>query len=445
MLGILHNDVHHRIASSVLATAYLYTFGVFYESYISVYWAYTGLFYRPLPLIDYLFIYISVFVTSYFLPTKVSKPSSIIIWFLAMFVYVPTMSISLMVAERPGRDYLVALSALSIMIALAGFFSSLTLPQTSERVGVDRRLVHGAVVLFIIFGSILVLNFYPIMRFSGIETTYDQRQSASELTGGVIGYVMTYFVYVISTFLFAVGLTFRRLRFTIALGLVGFLVSYSIDASKISLVLPIAMSGCYFLVRFLHARTNYLTAGLVALTIVAGQFAGSSGALALFADIILVRAIAIPGQTFALYSDLFKSTGYTWWSHVSFIDILVAPPSSLANHPYWPSLGRIVGTEYFGANSTLNANANLFVGDGVAAAGALGVILIGAAFIAWLLALDYASRRFNSTLAAVVCVPIGMGLSNVHFSTLLLSFGGALWVLMFYLHGRSNKLQQYYE
>jgi hypothetical protein len=94
-------------------------------------------------------------------------------------------------------------------------------------------------------------------------------------------------------------------------------------------------------------------------------------------------------------------------------------------------LGYIIGDRLY-ANPANNVNANLFSGDGVAAAGALGVLLIGLLLAIWLVLLDRSSVRWNRQFALLVTLPIGLSLTNGHFTTTLLSFGGLFWVVIFY-------------
>jgi hypothetical protein len=83
---------------------------------------------------------------------------------------------------------------------------------------------------------------------------------------------------------------------------------------------------------------------------------------------------------------------------------------------------------------TLNANANLFAADGVAAAGALGVAVIGIALAVWLWVLDRASAGWSQKFGVLITLPMAVSLTNGSLFTTLLSFGGLFWTLTFYFY-----------
>lgn len=432
------SKVSERYLSVLFTILYLFFFMDAYKNYISIEWGYTGLLYSDLSSWEYLFIYLATFSVAYFLPTRLDRPSSAIIWLLTMMVFVPTLPLTFMTGSRSASSYYLILTALTIVLVTAGYTSDKGISTQGQYVELDKKFVA---VFFGIFSFLLLVLYYEfnsILSFASIEETYDQRFLASEVGGGVIGYFRTYFLYVFTPFLFAVGLRYQKFLYLLPIGMLGYLFTYMIDASKIALVIPILMVGFFVVMRWFDGKVYYLSAGIAVLTVVSGQLVEYSRPFKIFADLVLLRSIAIPAQTFAQYADLFSARGYTWWSNVRFINLYVDPPSGFAADPNWPVLGRIVGTEYYGAQSLNNANANLFSGEGVAAAGVLGVLIIGVALIGWLIALDRASRGWDRFIALLLCVPLGMGLTNTHLSTLLLSFGGIFWLAIFQLYKPGN-------
>jgi hypothetical protein len=155
---------------------------------------------------------------------------------------------------------------------------------------------------------------------------------------------------------------------------------------------------------------------------------------AYIADVILLRAMAIPGGTFVQYFDLFYAEGFTYWSSVTGVGVLVDAPAAFAADPAWPQLGVIVGREYFPWAAGLNHSASLFSGEGAAAAGALGVVVIGAVLATFLKIFDMAARNWAPQFVLVSIAPIAMALSNAHLSTVLVSFGGGFWLVLLGLY-----------
>ena len=425
---------YDRYASIFFSMIYLILFMDTYENYISVEWEYTGLIYSKLSVWQYLYVYLSVFLVSYFLPTRLDRPSSPIIWLLTMIVFIPTLPITLMTGSRSASNYYSALSVFTLVLIVASYASNRTQSTEMKVLEPDKTFIYIIFFIFLFLASILYYQFSEILYFSSIEETYDQRALSSEVSGGVLDYIKSYFPYVFTPFILSIGFLYKRYYIFIPIGIMGYVFTYMTDASKISLIIPILIFIFFAVMRWFQGKVYYLTAGVSVLTLLSNYIFIYSSNLKIFADLILLRSIAIPAQTFAQYSDLFNARGYTWWSNVRFINYFVAPPAGFAADPNWPILGRIVGAEYYGAQSLMNANANLFSGEGVAAAGSFGVLLIGAAFTAWLIALDRASRNWDMRLVVLLAVPLGMGLTNTHLSTLLLSFGGGFWLLVFYYY-----------
>lgn len=133
---------------------------------------------------------------------------------------------------------------------------------------------------------------------------------------------------------------------------------------------------------------------------------------------------------FSQYHDLFSAEGFTWWTHVRGVNLVVSSPR-LADHAAWPSLGYIVGDLVY-KNIENNHNAHLFASDGLAAAGALGVAAIGVAFAVWLWVLARLSLNWDPILTTLLLLPFGIVLTNVPFTTSLLSFGGFFWLLLLF-------------
>jgi hypothetical protein len=189
----------------------------------------------------------------------------------------------------------------------------------------------------------------------------------------------------------------------------------------------------YQVVRFRFLAIRHVTALILAfstLTLLIAFFWRSVGALEKLGFYFLTRLLAYPGVFVAQYYDLFSQLGYTYWSHVSGINRVVAAPSLLDYDGKWPILGRILAERSFNVES--NSNASLFATDGAAALGPLGIIVISVLLACWLILLDRASREWKRHFVLPLLLPIGLALVNASFFTVLLSFGGIFWTLFFF-------------
>jgi len=404
--------------------------------------------YHPMAVWQIAFAALGVMAVAFSLPTRLRAPSAIFLWLLFAFVYVPTMAQTYMLGEREASAYTTALAALTgVMIWLCWICRREPPVQAAKPAPIQiiphHILAYGCLAVALVMTAILIFYYSSILTFADITSSrdvYALRFAAGDMTGGIIAYVRTYYTYVFGPTVFVFALMSRRYRWFAVPGLVCFVISYMIDGSKISLLIPLAMMAAYAVMRWVRSSVLFMTAGLGALSLVSGLLTGHSSVLRWIADLILVRSIAIPGQQFALYYDLFGSRGYTWWSNVRGISMFVPPPAAFAGDPRWPMLGKIVGEEYGGIASQNNSNANLFAGEGVAAAGTLGVIVIGLVLALYLRVLDRASVGLHRAFVLVLMVPAGLALTNIHLSTMLLSFGGAFFVAVFFAMTRPGRV-----
>lgn len=419
------------VINVIAGLVYLAFFRQVYWSYISVEWGYTGLTYRELNFWEASFIYVSVGLVSWFLPGRVERASTVIIWFLYAIVYVPTLAITLMIGLLSTSAYLPSLTAFTAGMIIICVINRKDVPRTLAEGNPDNAFAGMVLTIFAIASAVIFYRYREIMTFASIDDVYVQRFIAADLTSGVSGYLRAYYGSFLAPLLIAIGIASRPRLWLIVPGALGFLMSYMIDASKISLVVPLVMVVAGLVFRWSNLRLYHMTGGMVVVCMVSAALTESTRAVRFIADLILLRTISIPAQTFAQYFDVFYNKGYTWWSNVTGLNLVIPPPRVFMSDQFWPVLGQMVGAEYYGFQSRVNLNANPFVGEGVAAAGWFGVLAISLAIAFFLRALDRSSIGWNRHLVLSLMVPIGLTLTNVHLSTFLVSFGGVAWLLLF--------------
>jgi hypothetical protein len=428
-------------AAIVLGTA-IYAFSIYfsYVRYMVPQWEYLGFTFRPPGLTEVVVIAILLACVASVLPARLTHASAVVLLLLYLFVYVPGVVITFCVDTDRIERYLPLGSALAAAFVLASWVSARG-PQARRRRAVtpSRNLVAGFVAAWLLMCTLLVAEYRDIMTFVSLEDVYGQREAGAS-TNALIAYVHTYFSGVVTPALIALALVYRR-PLLLILGIAGCAVMYAINAQKIMLFLPLAMIALHAMVtsRFRPLRSAafplFALSGLTWYAASRWQDDIVAGALGLF---FVNRTIGIPGLTFSQYFDLFSRDGFTFWSHVKGVDLLVDIPMAFARDPLWPGLGYILGDRLFG-RPEVNMNANLFSGDGVAAAGAVGVLLIGVVFAGFLWLLDRACRRWDQRFAMLAVMPMAIALTNGHLFTVLLSFGGFLWLLIFALAGRRRE------
>jgi hypothetical protein len=360
------------------------------------------------------------------MPFTLAGAANIVLVPLYITVFVPSVVFTLTVPTDGASKYGLALTCLAVVFLLACIIAR---GWTSEITGKFSRPAELMLLtVWAALGVYLIVTYRSIMSFADFTAVYEQRALAAA-TGVLDGYAQTYFGLVFSPSILAIGLSRRRLTW-IGTGIAGSVVTYMIGANRTVILLPLVMTALFALltIKWQVFRSSAVTI-LIFGVVVAVAAANHEGAIASHVATHLVfRTLSLPGLMFSQYYDLFSAEGFTWWAHVKGMN-LVMPPPPLAEHVAWPGLGYIMGDLVY-KNIENNHNANLFASDGVAAAGEFGVIVIGLAFSAWLWLLVQASKRWDPVLTTLLLVPFGVVLTNVQFTTGLLSFGGVFWLLL---------------
>ncbi|MEW6318335.1 MAG: hypothetical protein AB1670_18355 [Pseudomonadota bacterium] len=431
-----------RARLALLAATALYALSIYfaYVEYLYPAWEYMGFTFRPLGASEVVVVVTLLTAAASTMPVGLSRASAVILMLLYLVVFVPGIVVTFCLDAHRLDQYLPFALALTAVSCVAGWLCSRS-PASRPGPRLDPSNAFLAVLssLWVAMAALLLLEYRGVMSFVALDNVYEQR-AAGASTGTLIAYVQTYFSNVVNPALIAAGLVYKR-RLSLLMGVSGCVLMYAINAQKVVLLLPLAMVALDALLRGrLALRYGVSTALLVFGTLT--FYAASrwetdvvAGALAVF---LVNRTIAIPGLTLSQYFDHFSTEAFTYWSHVKGLDLLIDAPAKFSADPLWPGLGYILGDRLFGMPE-FNMNANLFAGDGIAAAGSAGIIVVGLALIAFLLVLDWVSSRWNQRFVVLVVFPVGLSLTNGHLFTTLLSFGGLFWVLTFALAGGSRQ------
>lgn len=430
-----------RLVLLTTSSFYAYAIHFAHVNYLNPVWGYYGYSYRDPGAADLALMALLVVVGAALLPTRIAKPSSIVVLLLFVVVYVPTIVLTLALDAPRLELYGLGLSMLGLGFGCAcvsARSSSSDQRESAQQVpGTTFTLVVLAAWVFCC--AILIANYRSILTFAFESEVYTQRAAGTATTLG-LGYVQTYFANVLSPGLIALGVVKRRWSL-VAVGMAGCVLMYMIAAQRTVLLLPIAMFAVLFALRVrsgILRTSSFLLVFLGAVEILSVSLYLDNVVASLMSLFLVNRTLGLPGLTFSQYYDVFGNFGFTWWSHVRGVDFFVAAPASYWNDALWPNLGRMIGDRVY-QNYQNNANANLFVGDGVAAAGALGVFVIGMALAVWLAVMDRVARGWDRTFVILVIVPVALSLTNGHLFSTLLSFGGLFWMVMLYAFGSAAR------
>ena len=417
----------------MLATiTYAFTLHYAHRTYLNSAWEYYGFSFRAPGPEEVTFALLMLAMGAAWLPLQLTRPSSIVLLCLFVVVYVPTTVITIGLDTDWFALYGISLAVLAVSFAVVCLLAGAHKQRTTRPEFIPGNGIYAAIVSgWAICCAVLLYRYSSVMTFVGLAEIYDQR-AAGASTSVLMGYVQTYFSNVFSPALIALGLLRRDWK-PVALGTAGCMMMYMINAQRTVFLLPFALIGLHFLLR---SRITFFRSPALLVLLVSGVVLCSAAyyeksiATSLLATYLVFRTVGLPGLSFSQYHDLFAANGFTYWSHVKGLSLVVPAPDAYASESLWPNLGLMVGDRIYG-NMENNASANLFAGDGVAAAGALGVAVIAVLLLLWLVIFDKASRGWNRQFVVLVSLPMGLTLTNGHFFTMLLSFGGLFWLLVF--------------
>lgn len=412
---------------------YGFSISVSHALYLSAEQAYWGFFQPSLDVSKIVAMVIMLTVTTLAMPIRFNRASSIILLLLFLLVFVPAVVINLENYEDSLERYGFLMGALALGMTL--LFASVRAfgsePSATPVFVPSKKVASFFFLAWLFCVAVLLAIYHDSMSLQSLGDVYGQRARGAA-TSLAVGYVQVYFAFLINPFLFAYGLANRRwLAVAVAMG--GFLIAYMITAERTIFLLPFAMFLIYKVVRLRFLTIQHVTVlvlGFSTLTLLISFFWRSVGAIEKLGFYFLTRLLAYPGVFVAQYYDLFSQLGYTYWSHVSGVNRVVAAPNLLDYDAKWPILGRMLAERSFNVES--NSNASLFATDGAAALGPVGIVVISVLLACWLILLDRASRDWKRQFVLPLLLPVSLALVNASFFTVLLSFGGIFWTLFFY-------------
>lgn len=278
---------------------------------------------------------------------------------------------------------------------------------------------------FIIFGFfcalVLLFLFRNNLHLVSFSDVYDLREDNTEFAKGfaLAGYFQMWCQGIFSPLLITIGCS-RKDRKLVLLGFLMSLLIYTATGLKSSIITPFIVLGFYYLMK--QYMTDSIKLFFPLFVLVIGLLYYSShffeGSVAHIAySVIFMRSIGISAQFAPCYISVFDTHPYTYYSHISIVRKL------FGGYPFSdPSLGNAVWEAYTGEND-MNANANFWLTDGVAAFGILGVVLITILFYVLLLYLNKISNAHNQSIIFAMFIPIIIIFTNASLFTTLLSGG----------------------
>jgi oligosaccharide repeat unit polymerase len=384
--------------------------------------------------VEYILLIPVTILCASLLPKRIDFPSD---WFLIIFVVfllAPGLTLGISSDDLIFSKKIIVLPAFIASIFIIAVAKNVKIKQyhnKSEKIG--KVIPYASFFIWVLLLLLLIVNYHGVMQFSSADSIYAQRELTSDV-GGVWGYIQLFFTYVCSTLLVAYGLSSGKWRYFI-FGSAGYFVMYLITAEKSQLMFPIFFLAVNYILRNNINPAKAVTLALVTFSCII------FGAIYLGQDVeffnlagfyLFSRLIAAPSQFVLDYYDYFSSNGYTFFSQVRGFDFFIDAPLIYSSNPKWPQLGWIVGSGMHGIES--NSNATFIASDGAASLGVFGMIFMACVLCCYLIFVNHFSQKFERRFWSAIFSQQAFILMSGSFFSLILSFGGLFYLLLFALY-----------
>lgn len=364
------------------------------------------------------------------LPARTSHPSGIALAILLVFGVIPTVT----VVPQITKPFSVSLW-LPLAVSI-GFLLSVWVVRSASSAPRDTTSdmrPHQAwdhflgllAALTIVLTSYLVLVYGLGNGFSQLSQIYDTRfafrETVDQRGNGFTIYSLAALVNVFAPVLIGAGAILKRPLY-LTLGLVPLLYSYSLSATKQSLLIVpvvITLAAVWKWKRGQPTTTSVILVLMAPLALTGWSLVGTLNA-DLFASTIM-RGYLLPPLMAAGYFQVFSVGPHAMLGH----SVL----SWLVEYPYPSDLPPArLSSVYRGFSSEVNSNANMWA-DGFANFGVLGIFAFSAILAVTLVFLDRAANRRWSLVAVLGVIGPALTLTNGSLVTVLGS-GGLLLCLV---------------
>jgi hypothetical protein len=425
----------------LIALSYAVVLFVGYRE-LSYWWSYAGFAYRPVNATVLAVVLIAAAFPAAFLPAKAKTFGQFAIWLMYFALLMPSMIIP------PLQGYVAPAQSFALFVALLVSTILLILFMRFNVRGIRFYTINarlfwaGMFLLWAGLHGLILFVFGNSLSFAGLDTVYEQRAAGGALTSGLFGYVAPNLSGAINPFLIAVGLKDRRL-IPIAMGVAGQALCYTTVAAKVVLASTALIFAVFFLFdRYRRFDGNRFAAAMLAVGVIGipliFAYDPDGNVMRDITDIIYFRTLYLPGVLTGVYFDFFTQFPVTYLSHS-----LVG--AAFSANPYQGlSIGQVIGDYVTPSGGYVynNYNANFIAADGITGFGVAGVPFIIAVTALILRGIDYVTARLDLRVVCAGFVPFVMALSDGSVFTSLLTSGGLLLAILFYLWGGTLALEK---
>jgi hypothetical protein len=413
------------ICSVLAVAAYHWT----YIEFLNVYWEHAGFAYDSPDPQGIAIAYILAILPSLWMPLRIERPSQYLYWLIYLTVYIPTE-----LTAALWRQYVTS-QALTVMLFLTCGMLLVRLsyaipPGRIRRPSVRAPVYWTALSAMVVLAIILVLTVYAgNIQFVSLYESNELRSAAREIDADApvyVNYSLAWLGYTLFPLIASYGL-YRGKKGIAALGLIGSASLYTTAGLRIFLFAPVLLMTASLLFRKAWSWIAVWAPLGAALAMTISTLASLTGSLSgvLLGTLVSMRTFGNNGLLTNVYAEFFAVHPLTYLSHLRGFNLFIP-------FPYSNSLGFVVGEHFFGFEE-INANANMWATDGLAAFGPPGLLFVGlvVSCVFWLL--DTVTSGLPPRFAALSLSAQGLGISNLSLFSILLGGGLGMMMLLLYL------------
>ena len=273
------------------------------------------------------------------------------------------------------------------------------------------------------FSILIYINYRDVFELVSIDKIYELRSENSQVINvPFIGYITMWYLFIFIP-LSVLSFMKKRSLFNFLKMVFSVLLIYGATGAKLGFRIVIIIFFLTYVAK--KPLFNYLLFSLGLISIILTLL--PDGLVSNFArSIYFVRLLGISGWTFVAYYDFFSVYGFTYGSHIGFMN------SIFEYYPYDSQyeIGQLIGDHYHGSYKS-NPNANYLVSDGVAGFGVGSLFFVNSAVLGLVYTFSKLIKGYYAELQVISAVCFSSSLFN---APLFISFfSGGICILFFLL------------
>ncbi|MGM9715859.1 MAG: hypothetical protein ACI3YF_06665 [Prevotella sp.] len=401
---------------------YCLVYDIVFERFIYETFGYIGdIEYSEMPILKSI-VWLFISVLPICLYKKINNLSTFICVFLYLLVYIPT--IHALFTINTIVSWGLYCNALILCVFFILYFSIGEKKSHYIELQPFTPFIYIEVVTALLSLLFLIAK-HNSMHFVNIFTQsnllYELRENNAD-GGNIIAYIKGWLFGAFYPYLLVCYLKNKQwIRSFVVL--LGFFVLFMADMQKLTFFMPFLLIGLYVVISiykesFYNRFYLFFILTLIGIAFIMSFIDNSNEVLFAIASIIILRTICVSGWLSQMYMFFFNDHPYTYYSHINIINLITN------NYPYKEPLGVVV------ANGNMNANANFFLTDGIAAMGTVGITIICVLFYFLLKLINSIAYRYELKDVLIIIIPVLSCLMNISIFTTLLSKGFLILIIL---------------